>query len=81
MSAAFSKAAPADAVFTVSPQTAVLSSLLIGAATVNIANYTYVSGVLTIKQTYLSGLANGDKSFTAVMAANGNVSVTVTVGA
>ena len=77
----FSKTAPADAVFTVSPSTAVLSSLLIGAATVNTGNYTYASGVLTIKQAYLSGLANGNKTFTAVMPDGGNVAVTVTVGA
>jgi len=68
-------------VFTVSPETALLSSLLIGAATVNVNNYTYVSGILTIKQEYLSGLANGDKVFTAVINSNGNVSVTVTVSA
>jgi len=81
VSAVFSKAAPADSVFTVLPSTAVLSSLLIGAATVNVNNYTYASGILTIKQAYLSGLANGDKTFTAVMADGGNVTVTVTVGA
>jgi len=48
---------------------------------VNTGNYTYASGVLTIKQAYLSGLANGNKTFTAVMPDGGNVAVTVTVGA
>lgn len=81
MSAEFSKAAPADSVFTVSPmsETITLSALKIGASTVNSANYTYAANVLTIGATYLGTLANGTKTFTLVMSDGGNMVVTVTV--
>ena len=80
-SAAFSKAAPADAVFTVSPvsESITLTALKNGASTVNGANYTYAAGVLTIANAYLGGLANGTKTFTLVMSDGGDMVVTVTV--
>ena len=81
MSAEFSKAAPADSVFTVTPTSATitLSALKIGASTVNVANYTYVAGVLTIANAYLTTLANGIKTFTLVMSDGGDMAVSVTV--
>ncbi len=82
LTAAFSKAAPADAVFTVTPAgTVTLSALKIGAATVSASNYTYAANVLTIKNEYLGGLANGDKAFSLVMSDGGDMAVTVTVAA
>lgn len=81
MSAEFSKAAPADSVFTVTPTSATitLSALKIGASTVNSANYTYAANVLTIGATYLGTLANGIKAFTLVMSDGGDMAVSVTV--
>lgn len=80
MSAAFTKATPDDAVFTVLPAgTVTLSALKIGASTVNGANYTYAENVLTIGATYLGTLANGIKTFTLVMSDGGDMTVTVTV--
>lgn len=81
MSAEFSKAAPADSVFTVLPvsESITLSALKIGSSTVNTSNYTYVAGVLTITDDYLATLANGTKTFTLVMSDGGNMVVTVTV--
>ena len=80
LSAEFSKAAPSDSVFTVTPAGIVtLSQLKIGASTVNSANYTYAENVLTIGATYLGTLANGIKTFTLVMSDGGDMTVTVTV--
>lgn len=80
MSAAFTKATPADAVFTVLPAgTVTLSALKNGASTVNSSNYTYVENVLTISGTYLGTLVNGAKTFTLVMSDGGDMTVTVTV--
>ena len=80
-SATFSKAAPADVVFTVTPSTAVLTELQIGGVAVNSANYTYVLGVLKLKSSYLTTLTNGAKVFTGIMDGNGNISMTVTIAA
>lgn len=81
MSAAFTKATPADAVFTVTPtsESITLSALKNGASTVNVSNYTYVAGVLTITAAYLATLVNGAKTFTLVMSDGGDMVVTVTV--
>ena len=81
MTAAFSKAAPADAVFTVTPtgEGVTLNALKIGASTVNTSNYTYAANVLTIANTYLTTLANGTKAFTLVMSDGGDMAVSVTV--
>lgn len=82
MTATFSKAAPADVALTVSTDHAVtLVSVKNGGAIVNASNYTYVAGVLTIKQAYLGGLANGDKVIAIVMSAGADTTATITVGA
>ena len=59
--------------------TATLSTLKNGTSTVNASNYTYVAGVLTIDDTYLATLVNGDKTFTIVMTDGGDMTAVVTV--
>ena len=77
----FSKAAPADVVFVITPDTgAEVSALKIGNDTVAVENYTYAAGTLTITDDYLATLDNGDVVFTAVMSKFNNVDMTVTVG-
>ena len=62
-SASFSKAAPADITITVAD--AEITGLKIGGTNVNTDNYTIAEGAhsITIDDAYLSGLANGDKTF------------------
>ncbi|GMB01068.1 hypothetical protein PIPA1_38670 [Pelosinus sp. IPA-1] len=64
---------------TSSEAAATLSAVKNGSAVVNTANYTFNSGVLTIKKEYLATLANGDKTFTIVLSMGSNLSVTITV--
>jgi len=76
--ATFSKAAAADVVLTVAGATTI-TALKNGTSNVNAANYTINGLVVTITKDYLTGLANGDKTFTVVTDA-GSVVSTVTVG-
>jgi hypothetical protein len=80
--AAFSKATPADVVATVTSNSSAVTLIALknGATTVNVSNYTYVGGVLTIAAAYLGGLTNGAKVFTLELSADSNnVTVTVTI--
>ncbi|MEG1825146.1 MAG: X2-like carbohydrate binding domain-containing protein [Cloacibacillus sp.] len=78
-SAAFSKAAPADAVFTFTGGGLTLTSLKIGSTAVNAANYTFADNVLTLTGEYLATLANGDKTFNLVLN-GGSFALVITVG-
>lgn len=76
----FSKADPADVVFVITPEgETTLSALKIGETVVDVANYTYVDGTLTIADDYLATLDNGDVVFTADMSAYNDIDLTVTV--
>ena len=80
-SASFSKADPAD--ITIDVADAEITGLKIGGTNVNTDNYTIAEGAhsITIDDTYLSGLANGDKTF-KVQLDDGDAELTyvVTVG-
>ena len=80
-SASFSKADPAD--ITIAVADAEITGLKIGGTNVNTDNYTIAEGAhsITIDDTYLSGLANGDKTF-KVQLDDGDAELTyvVTVG-
>lgn len=56
-----------------------VTGIKIGSATVNPDNYTIIGGNVTIKGTYLTSLANGNKTFTFITD-NGNVSATLSIG-
>ncbi|WP_196603432.1 phage tail tube protein [Pectinatus haikarae] len=59
--AAFSKAVPTDAVFTISPSTTAVSTVKNGSTALTAGtDYSYSSGTLTIKQSYLDAQSNGD---------------------
>ena len=76
----FSKADPADVVFVIDPEgEATLTALKIGETVVDVANYTYVDGTLTITDDYLATLDNGDVVFTAAMSAYNDIDLTITV--
>ena len=66
--------------FTVTGSGVTVTSLKIGGATVNASNYTYndATDTLTLKSSYLGGLAAGDKEFTLVTS-GGDFEFTVAV--
>lgn len=76
--ATFSKAAPADVAFTVTGAASV-TSVKNQSSTVNVNNYTFAGGMLTILSAYLATLVNGEKTFT-IVTDSGSASVTITVG-
>lgn len=79
--ATFSKAAPADEVFNISPSTTTLQSVKNGNTTLlSGTDYSYASGVLTIKESYLDAQSNGDTVLT--VAVDGTTfTLTITVSA
>lgn len=81
LSATMSKAAAADKVFTIVPSTTTVSSVKNGDTALTLTtHYTYSTGTLTIKSTYLSGLSIGTTTL-AITTGDGavlNVFVTIT---
>lgn len=78
----FSKAAPADAVFTItSSDNAVAGGVRIEDMYLATANFTINAGVVTIKSSYLATLAIATHDFTILMDKGNNIAVTVAVGA
>ncbi|WP_196602162.1 phage tail tube protein [Pectinatus frisingensis] len=79
--AVFSKAAPADAVFTISPSTAEVNTVKNGGtALTGGTDYSYSSGTLTIKQSYLDAQSNGNVDL-AVATDSTAFTLTITVNA
>jgi hypothetical protein len=63
LSVTVSKAAATDQAFTIAPTTTTISGIKNGATSLTVStNYTYSSGTLTIKSTYLSGLTVGTQT-------------------
>ncbi|MEG0798698.1 MAG: phage tail tube protein [Acidaminococcaceae bacterium] len=81
LTAIMSLAAASDKVFNILPTSTTVSSVKNGATALTVTtNYTYSTGALTIKSTYLSGLAAGNYTL-AITTGDGavlNVLVTIT---
>ncbi len=82
LTATMSKASAADKTFTVTPSSAVLNSVKNGdVALTTTTQYTYSSGSLVLKGTYLSGLNIGTYVFVIDVQNGNDISVTVTITA
>lgn len=73
----FSKAKPANVVVTVSG--GVVTELKNNVAVVNLDNWNYVDGELTIYKSYLATQTDGEKTIT-IKTASGTTTLTITVG-
>jgi len=82
--ATMSKAAAADKTFSITPTSAVLNSVKNVNADINLTlttHYTYATGALVIKGTYLTTLSVGVYVFTIDVQNGNDVSVTITITA
>jgi TP901-1 family phage major tail protein len=78
LSVTVSKASPSDQVFTIAPSTTTISSIKNGATSLTVStNYTYSSGTLTIKSTYLGGLTVGTQTLTIATGDGATITVVV----
>lgn len=78
----FSKAAPADSVFTItSSDGAVAGGVRLGTQSLIAGQFTLGTGTVTIESTYLANLTNGANVFTILMDKGNDITVTVTVAA
>lgn len=78
----FSKAAPADSVFTItSSDGAVAGGVRLGTQSLVAGQFTLGTGTVTIESTYLALLTNGVQTFTLLMDKGNDITVTVTVAA
>lgn len=79
---AFSKAAPADILLTItSSDGAVCGGVKNGTAYLTSAQYTLGTGTVTLEKEYLGALTNGAYTFYLMMNKGNNITVSVTVGA
>lgn len=81
--ATFSKASPANAVFTVvSSGSAECIGVRLGVYALTVSQYTVVAGVVTVKKEYISTLENGDQVFILVMDSGNDITAPkLTIGA
>lgn len=80
--ATVSLAKAADKTFAFTPDTTTITSVLNGSTTLTSGtNYSYASGVLTLKSTYLSTLTAGTHIFTVNTGTGATITVTVTITA
>jgi len=81
--ATFSKAAPADSIFTITSSAttdAVCVSVKLSNVTVASADYTIGTGTVTMESSYLGTLTNGDYDFTLIMDKGNNITApTITI--
>lgn len=76
----FSKAAPADAVFTItSSGSAIAGGVRLGTVALVDGQFTLGSGTVTIESGYLGTLTTGSKEFTIVMDKGNDIAVTIVV--
>lgn len=80
--ATMSEASPADKVFNITPTSALLNTVKLGDVALALSTaYTYTSGVLTLKGTYLEALAVGTYVFNIDIQNSSDVTVSVTITA
>lgn len=77
-----SKAAATDQTFTIAPSTTTVTSVSNGATALTVTtHYTYSSGSLVIKGTYLAGLSTGTISLVVLTGDGASLTITVTLTA
>jgi TP901-1 family phage major tail protein len=82
LSVTVSKAAATDQTFTIAPSTTAVSAVKNGGTTLTITtHYTYATGALVIKSTYLSGLTVGVQAFTVTTGDGANLTINVNLTA